>query len=106
MSDLSDTAAAMTALEQSVMAVEETMVEHEQADNHRFLLARKDIKEAEERTSSKDRALNQRLDFLESYMNLLHDQLIEGFRKLGAPIEKRDPNEQTPRVGKHGPNGH
>lgn len=96
MSDLRDTAEALSLLERDLSAVEKTMEEHEQADNSRFLLARKDIMELEERRDGDKRSIMARLDFLESFMHLLQDQMIAGFR--GEPIERRDPNEITPRV--------
>jgi hypothetical protein len=107
MSDLSDTARALSLLERDLTAVEKTMETHEQADNNRFLLARKDIMELEERDAKRARSVHDRMDFLEDYLKLVHDQMIDGFRKLGAAIEQRDPNEITPRIRKRDEkNGH
>ncbi len=48
--------------------------------------------------------LEHEIAFLVLRMDLIHDQLIEGFRKLGAQMTKRDPDESTPRT-RRGANG-
>lgn len=67
--------------------------EHELADVRRFLQVHAEISK-----------LNHSLEFLHNRIDLMHDQLIEGFRNLGAQITKRDPNEVTPPV-RRGRNG-
>lgn len=79
-------------LEKRAKAHDERLVAHEEADSLRFLQAQQGIAE-----------LHHELEFVKNHLNLVHDQVIEGFRKLGAQLTKRDPNEVTPpRRGRNG----
>ena len=71
---------------------DERAAEHEKADAVRFLQAQEGIA-----------ALHYEVEYVKNHLNLLHDQMIEGFRKLNVVINKRDPDEVTPpRRGRNG----
>lgn len=72
-------------VENAVANVSKQFDEHEKADVRRFLQVHQEIGK-----------LNHSLEFLHNRMDLVHDQLIEGFRALKVVINKRDPNEVTP----------
>ena len=73
-------------VEKSIGSMSKSFDEHEAADVRRFLQVHHEISK-----------LNHSLEFLHNRMDLVHDQLIEGFRALKVVINKRDPNEITPR---------
>ena len=80
MSDLSDVAAALQATELDVSALEDAARTHEDADAVRF----KQLQEDQGKVHTK-------LDNLETLLTLMHDQVIEGFRKHGVILEHREP---------------
>lgn len=99
MSDLTDTARALEAIDVDVSALEAAAAaqavelvgvvtrakEHEQADANRFLQVHAAIGE-----------VMYKMDHFENLVTLLRDSMHEGFAALGAKIEKKDPNDITP----------
>lgn len=79
-------------LEARAKTHDERLQKHEEADALRFLQAQTEIG-----------AIHYELEYVKNHINLIHDQMIEGFSKLGAAINKRDPDEVTPpRRGRNG----
>lgn len=80
-------------VENAVKAQAEALRGHEQKDADRFL-----------QLHQGQANLEHRFEFLEMTIEVMRDEMIEGFRKLGALVRKRDPNEVTPdyRRGKNG----
>lgn len=80
-------------LEKRAETHDQRLQEHEKADNARFMQAQQGIAE-----------LHHEVAFMKNHLELIHDQMLDGFRNLGAQITKRDPNEVTPPV-RRGRNG-
>jgi hypothetical protein len=78
-------------LEARAKTHDDRLRDHETADSQRFLQAQEGIA-----------SLHYEIEFVKNHLNLLHDQMVDGFRKLGASINKRDPDEVTPRRGRNG----
>lgn len=90
--DLADLEKRAKAHDERLQAHSKQAEEHEQADARRFLQAQQGIAD-----------LHQELEYVKNHINLVHDQLIDGFRALNVVINKRDPNEVTPpRRGRNG----
>lgn len=91
-SELRATIAALDAISTDLGDLEARGRAHEKADAERFA-----------HLSEGAAQLEHEIEFVKNHLNLVHDQLLEGFRKLGALIDKRDPNEVTPpRRGRNG----
>lgn len=91
-SELRAHVAALEAIETDLTALEGAAKDHERKDMDRFLQLGQGMA-----------TLEHELEFIRNHLTILQDSMIEGFRKLGAQIEKRDPNEVTPpRRGRNG----
>ncbi len=72
--------------------IQQSAREHEQHDVNRFLQLHQEMSE-----------LHYEFEFVRNFLTILQDSMIEGFRKLGAEVPKKDPNEVTPpRVRRNG----
>ena len=82
----------MADLEAKANAAAVAMKEHEVHDVNRFLQLHQGMAD-----------LHHEFEFVKNFMTILQDSMIDGFRKLGAVVEKKDPNEVTPpRRGRNG----
>ncbi len=71
---------------------DERAAEHEKADSARFLQVHEELSR-----------VHYELEYIKNHLNLVHDQMIQGFRELKVVINKRDPDEVTPpRRGRNG----
>lgn len=68
---------------EDMVALEKAAAEHEQSDTDRFGAVAKG-----------NAALAADVAFIKDYLNVLHDQMIEGFRQLGARLEKVEPKKR------------
>jgi uncharacterized membrane protein len=75
----------VTNLEGRAKDHDERAAEHEKADAARFLQAQTEISK-----------IHYELEYIKNHLNLVHDQMIQGFRELKVVINKRDPDEVTP----------
>lgn len=92
-SELRQQVHALDVLSAEIGTVEAAQAAHQTQDTDRFLQVHQGVA-----------SLEHRLEFVEMRLELMHDQMIEGFRKLGAQMDRRDPDETTPRP-RRGKNG-
>lgn len=79
-------------VENAISGLSKSFDEHDKADVRRFLQVHETID-----------LLRYEIEFVKNHVNLVHDQMIEGFRAMNVVINKRDPNEVTPpRRGRNG----
>lgn len=79
-------------VENAVGKLTTDLKEHEVHDVNRFLQLHQGMAD-----------LHHEFEFVKNFMTILQDSMIDGFRKLGAEVEKKDPNEVTPpRRGRNG----
>jgi len=79
-------------LEKRAKAHDDRAKAHEENDVNRFLQLHHGMAD-----------LEHRLEFVLNMITLMRDDMHEGFQRLGARIEKKDPNEVTPpRRGRNG----
>ncbi len=89
MSDLADTVRALDVIHADLSTIEKAAKAHSEADDARFQQLQGDKGMA---------GVHAKLSHLENYLTILQDQMIDGFRQLGARIEtvevKRGKNGQ------------
>ena len=91
-SELRAISAALATFNTDLSDLEKRGSEHERKDGDRFLQLHQGMA-----------ALEHELEFIKGHLTILQDSMIDGFRKLGAEVRKRDPNEVTPpRRGRDG----
>src|SRR5690349_21234205 len=82
----------VTGLRADVTGLKTDLKAHDERDTNRFLQLHQGMAD-----------LEHRLEFLLNMLTLTRDDMHDGFARLGAKIQKKDPNEVTPpRRGRNG----